>query len=144
MKKRRRKGTSNFGRRTKRVFAYTKSTTIRSPQAGDEDNKSSINANIMHIDSKKVSPSPPQQTRAHISTNRQASSGVIQTKRNLTRPTNSTPVSRAESNQVSALEEMMIQEENAILFATHHNTNPTLRTSISYNYRHVLSAPPQS
>ena len=72
MKKRRRKGSSNVRRRTKLIFAYTKSNLIWSPKASDKDNNSSINANNVDIDSKKVSPSPPQQKRADISTNRQA------------------------------------------------------------------------
>ena len=134
MTKRHCKGITNFGRRVKLIFAYTKSNLICSPKASDKDNNSSINANNVDIDSKKVSPSPPQQTRADISTNRQASSGVIQTKQNKTSPTNDTFVVCGESNEFSALKEMIIQEENTILFATHHNTNLTLRTNIAYYY----------
>ena len=141
--KRRRKGSSNFGRKVRRgQFAYIKMQKNKQlqKQSGDKEIISCHMANSVDHVNKKKSLSPPQLIQQSNKANMSASQGVIQTRND---KQTKQPANRNETEKLANdLDEMIIEEENAILFNTYHNQDPTMKTAIAYVYRRVMNAPP--
>ena len=139
--KRRRKGSSNFGRKIRRgQFAYLKMqrNKLLPTQSGDKETISFNKANSVDHVKKRRSLSPPQSIQQ---SNKEASQGVIQTITNKQLREQPATVKETE-NVANDVDEMMIEEENAILFNTYNNQDPTMKTAIAYVYRCVMNAPP--
>ena len=150
MGKRRKKNSSNFGRRVRRgKYGYSKMQkkdhNHPSSTGDDKDNNSCSNNSNENVATKKSSSSPPQLIE-QIQTTTNASRRVIHTSH--TNKTNQTlPVARNDGRTkelVNKIDDMLIEEENNMLFHTYRNQDPVMRTSIAYYFRHVLKAPPAS